>query len=104
LEPMLRATAFASPDVQVIANVDAAPVTDGETACDRLGRQVDSPVRWVDSVHAMVADFGVESFIEMGPGSVLSGLARRIEGESSQLSLAEPENFEKLLAAREDVT
>jgi [acyl-carrier-protein] S-malonyltransferase len=103
LEPMLRAADFSAPEVPVIANVDAVPVVDGATACDRLIRQVDSPVLWVDSVRAMVTEFGVESFIEIGPGSVLSGLARRIERETSQQSLAEPEKFEKFLAAREDV-
>ena len=103
LEPMLRATGFAAPEVPVVANVDAAPVTDGETACDRLIRQVDSPVLWADSVHAMVAEFSAGSFIEIGPGSVLSGLVRRIERETSQQSLAEPEKFDKFLAAREDM-
>ena len=103
LEPLLEATDFASPGIPVIANVDAAPVTEGEEARDRLVRQVDSPVRWVDSVRAMVASYGIGWFIEMGPGNVLSGLARRIESHTSQMSLADPGKFDKLLAAQEEV-
>lgn len=97
LEPLLRAAEFSSPSVPVVANVDAKPVTDGHTACERLIQQVDSPVLWIDSVRAMVTDFGVERFVEIGPGAVLSGLSRRIERGTSQVSLAEPEKFDEFV-------
>lgn len=97
LEPLLRAAEFSSPSVPVVANVDAKPVTDGHTACERLIQQVDSPVLWVESVRAMVMNFGVERFVEIGPGAVLSGLSRRIERGTSQVSLAEPEKFDEFV-------
>lgn len=97
LEPLLRAAEFSSPSVPVVANVDAKPVTEGRIACERLIQQVDSPVLWIDSVRAMVTDFGVERFIEIGPGAVLSGLSRRIERGTTQVSLAEPEKFDKFV-------
>jgi len=99
LEPLLAATSFRLPAVPVIANVDARPVTDGDAARERLAQQVDSPVQWVDSVRAMVADFGVERFFEIGPGAVLSGLVRRIEGGTSQTSFSEPSKFDEMVAA-----
>jgi [acyl-carrier-protein] S-malonyltransferase len=101
LEPLLEAASFDAPRVPVVTNVDAQPVSDGATARRQLVQQVDSPVRWVDSVRTMVTDFGVERFIEVGPGSVLSGLGRRIERGTSQSSLAEPEKLDKLLEAED---
>jgi [acyl-carrier-protein] S-malonyltransferase len=97
LEPLLRAADFSSPSVPVVANVDAKPVTEGRIACERLIQQVDSPVLWIDSVRAMVTDFGVERFIEIGPGAVLSGLSRRIERGTTQVSLADPEKFDQFV-------
>ena len=63
----------------VITNVDAAPVTTGAAARDALARQVDSPVRWVESVERLVAGHGVGRIVEIGPGAVLTGLMRRID-------------------------
>lgn len=100
LQPLLEAAAFSDPAVPLVANVDARAVTDGGTARVRLVEQVDSPVRWVDSVRSMVADFGVETFVEIGPGAVLSGLGRRIEPDTTQASLAEPEKFDAFVASK----
>jgi [acyl-carrier-protein] S-malonyltransferase len=63
--------------VPVVCNVDSAAVSDSDDLPSRLARQLESPVRWVDCVNALV-DLGAEVLIEVGPGSVLSGLARRI--------------------------
>jgi [acyl-carrier-protein] S-malonyltransferase len=63
--------------VPVVANVDAAAVTQPDEIRDRLRRQITAPVRWVDCVHRLV-DLGAEALVEVGPGSVLSGLARRL--------------------------
>jgi [acyl-carrier-protein] S-malonyltransferase len=79
LTPWLLATSFADPRPSVLCNVDAEPVGSGGAARDALIRQVDAPVRWVESVRRMVASFAVERFLEVGPGSVLTGLVRRIE-------------------------
>jgi [acyl-carrier-protein] S-malonyltransferase len=66
--------------VPVVCNVDAAAVSESDELPSRLARQLESPVRWVDCVHALVG-LGAEVLVEVGPGSVLSGLARRIVPE-----------------------
>jgi len=64
-------------DPPLVSNVTAAPVRDAAEIRSLLARQVSAPVEWVRSVQRMVAD-GVDTFIECGPGSALSGMVRRI--------------------------
>ena len=78
LEQALAAASMSDPAFPVISNVTAALVRDSSAARDLLVRQLTSPVRWVDSMRAMLAA-GVTDFVEIGPGNVLSGLLRRIE-------------------------
>jgi len=78
LRPLLEATVFTDAALPVVTNVDAAPVTDGSALRDALVRQVDSPVRWVETVHRLARE-GVDRALEIGPGNVLAGLVRRIE-------------------------
>jgi [acyl-carrier-protein] S-malonyltransferase len=78
LRPLLEKAPFADAPVPVVTNVDARPETRGSALRDALTRQVDAPVRWVESVRALAAA-GVDRGIEIGPGSVLAGLVRRIE-------------------------
>ena len=103
LAPALAETVFHDPRVPVVANVDAAPVTTGDAARDALVRQIDGPVRWVESVQWMAdpAKGGVDMFLEIGPGNVLSGLNRRIAAGTVSASLSEPAQLEKLLAVEE---
>lgn len=96
LTPLLEATAFADPRVPVVTNVDAAAVTSGKDAREALRRQIDSPVRWIESVETMRRDHGVERFVEIGPGSVLSGLVRRIVDGVEAVSVSEPGDLEAL--------
>jgi [acyl-carrier-protein] S-malonyltransferase len=93
---LLEATTFHDPRVPVVTNVDAAPVTTGAAACAALVRQIDSPVRWVESVRWMAAAAGVERVLEIGPGNVLCGLNRRIAPEMKAFPLGEPEQLAKL--------
>ncbi|MEO1366733.1 MAG: malonyl CoA-acyl carrier protein transacylase, partial [Acidobacteriota bacterium] len=81
LEPMLESTAFRDPKVPVVVNIDAAPVTSGAAARDALARQIDGPVRWIESIRAMrpPGAVGAEFFAEIGPGKVLTGLGKRID-------------------------
>ncbi len=90
LAPNLVATPFATPGVPVVCNIDAAPVASGDAARDALVRQIDGPVRWVESVRRMVQQEGVDRFVEVGPGAVLVGLIKRIAPEARTLSVAEP--------------
>jgi [acyl-carrier-protein] S-malonyltransferase len=92
---------FRDPRVPVVANVDAAPVTTGDAARDALVRQIDGPVRWVESVQWMAGSAGVDMFLEVGPGTVLTGLNRRIATGTVCASLGEPQQLQKLLE-RED--
>jgi [acyl-carrier-protein] S-malonyltransferase len=98
LAPLLEATEFLDPIVPVVTNVDAAPVTTGEAAREALVRQVDSPVRWLESVEHLRAHLGVERFVEVGPGRVLTGLMRRIARDVEAVDLTEPAALEGLLS------
>ena len=93
----LAGTAFHDPRVPVVSNVDAAPVATGAAARDALVRQIDNPVRWVESVLWMAESAGVDTFLEVGPGTVLCGLNRRIAPGTVSISLADPEQLRKVL-------
>ncbi len=82
LEKVLASIPFTTARVPVWTNVDAAPSTDGEALRRALVRQVASPVRWEESIRAM-GEAGHLSFLEVGPGTVLAGLVRRILPEAS---------------------
>ncbi len=78
LRPLLEETRFADAAIPVVTNVDARLESRGGRLRDALLRQVDAPVRWVESVRLLVRQ-GVDRALEIGPGSVLSGLVRRID-------------------------
>lgn len=78
LRPILESAGFHPLYVQLVTNVDASPVGTETAVRNALIRQVVSPVRWVDSIRKMV-EMGVRRFVEVGPGSVLTGLVRRID-------------------------
>jgi [acyl-carrier-protein] S-malonyltransferase len=98
LAPDLRALAARAPRIPVIANVDAQPKTDAASSIDALIRQVSSPVRWEDVVKQLIAD-GATTFVEMGPGTVLAGLVRKIDGSVAAVSIENPQGLEKAAAA-----
>ncbi len=79
-----------APSVPLIANVTAKPVTDPEEIRDLLIKQVTGQVRWRESVLTM-AGLGVDRLAELGPGNVLSGLAKRIDRGLVAKSLGEPD-------------
>lgn len=78
-------TPFQDPQTTVVANVTARPVTSAAEIRKRLAEQTYSPVRWVESVGYMAAE-GVSTFVEIGPGKVLSGLVKRIIPDAQILS------------------
>ena len=78
LAKAIAETEFSNPVCPVYQNVDALPHTDAEEIKQNLVTQLNSPVRWTQSVRNMIAD-GAESFTECGPGNVLTGLIRKIK-------------------------
>ena len=89
---------FAAPSYPVVANVDARMVRDAATARDTLVRQLTAPVRWTACVRAM-REAGVNRFLELGPGKVLTGLLRRIDRDAEGTPLGTADDLERFLAA-----
>jgi [acyl-carrier-protein] S-malonyltransferase len=89
LAPELRALKVHDPRVPVVANVDAEPKYTAAAAVEALIGQVSSPVRW-DAVVGRLASEGVTTYVEVGPGTVLSGLVRKIHREASVISFGSP--------------
>ena len=81
--------------VPIVANVDACPATDPDIIRANLAAQITSSVQWVDSVLYMAGQ-GVTDFIEIGPGTVLKGLIRRINRDLNVQCIQEPGDIEKL--------
>jgi len=95
LAPELRALTVRDPRIPIVANVDGAPKrvasgTDG--AIEALVKQVSSPVRW-DAVVRRLASEGVTTYVEVGPGVVLSGLVKKIHREASVASFGSPDDL-----------
>lgn len=93
LAPELRALSKNHPRVPVVANVDASPKGDGSAAVEALVRQVSSAVRWEDSIRRLASD-GVTTYVEVGPGSVLSGLIRKIHRGANVAAFGAPEDLD----------
>lgn len=94
LEPVLEKVEFTDPRWPVVANVDARPVITGAEARARLEAQVDSPVKWRETMLYLKGQ-GIEAVIEVGPGSVLKGLAKRVSREWKLLNVENVETLEK---------
>jgi [acyl-carrier-protein] S-malonyltransferase len=102
LTPLLEDTRFSEPVVPVISNYAAETVASGAQARDALIRQIESPVRWVESVRRMESDHGVSLFLEVGPGKVLTGLNRRIVAQAEARSLGSPSDLEQQAKTEEN--
>jgi [acyl-carrier-protein] S-malonyltransferase len=98
LEPELAALGFADPAVPLYNNVDAAPVRSAAACRDGLLRQVAGAVRWQELVEAMWRD-GFDTFVEVGPGTVLSGLVKKIAREARVLNVDDPATLDRTVAA-----
>ncbi|GAB4267076.1 MAG: ACP S-malonyltransferase [Deferrisomatales bacterium] len=95
LAEVLAALPFRAPRFPVVANVDARPYGDPGGIAERLVRQVSRPVRWQDGVRAL-RGLGVERFVEVGPGKVLTGLIRRIDRSAAAANVEDPAGVEAL--------
>jgi [acyl-carrier-protein] S-malonyltransferase len=92
LEPELRALQVHAPAVPVVANIDAEPKLDGGAAVDALVAQVSGAVRWEDVVRRL-ASAGVRAYVEVGPGTVLAGLVRKIDRDAQVVSFGAPDSL-----------
>jgi [acyl-carrier-protein] S-malonyltransferase len=93
----LDATRMADPQMPLVSNVSAEPVTSASLLREGLKRQVTSPVRWEESMRRLRTD-GVEVFVEVGPGKVLSGLMRQIDRAAECLRVDDPATLNEVVA------
>jgi [acyl-carrier-protein] S-malonyltransferase len=105
LEKDLQAIKFGNLQMPLVTNVDADTIRNGEEASSALVRQVTMPVRWEESMR-MLMDEGVNTFVEVGPGRVLTGLMRQIERSVASLNVEDEKSLmgtlEKITGARSD--
>lgn len=101
----LKKTPFGALSVPLVTNVDADTISSGDEARDALVRQVTAPVRWEASVRLLI-DEGVNTFVEVGPSRVLTGLLRQIERSVAALNVEDEKSLaatlDKITAAKSD--
>ena len=95
LAPELRALATRTPRVPIVANVDAEPKRDAQSAIEALVAQVSSPVRW-EAVVQRLAKEGVTTYVEVGPGTVLSGLVKKIHRDATVVNFGSPDDLRRI--------
>ncbi|MCL1886641.1 MAG: ACP S-malonyltransferase [Betaproteobacteria bacterium] len=96
LREYMAGLTFSTPKIPVINNVDVAVLNDPEAIKDALVRQVAHSVRWVETVRKM-ASMGITHIVECGPGKVLAGLSRRIEGSLTGEAIVDQTSLENVL-------
>ena len=97
LAAALQLVEIQNPSIPVINNVDVTAETDAARIKDALVRQLFSPVRWTEIVENM-ANTGIEFEVEMGPGKVLSGLAKRIDKRVDGAAINDTASLQEILA------
>jgi [acyl-carrier-protein] S-malonyltransferase len=98
LKTYLEKVSLRDPKIPVLNNVDVKVAPDAERIRDALVRQAASPVRWVETIRAMVG-LGATHIVECGPGKVLGGMTRRIAPDVQSLTLHDKASLEAALAA-----
>jgi len=96
LQEYLAGVPFSAPQIPLINNVDVAIVNDPAAIKDALVRQAASAVRWVETVQKMSAE-GVTHVVECGPGKVLAGLTKRINGDLTGEAIVDQASLDKVL-------
>jgi [acyl-carrier-protein] S-malonyltransferase len=93
----IESIAFSDPRFPVFANVDGSAVTKADRARDMLKKQITSPVRWSDEVAALAKAYPSATYVEMGPGSVLVGLVKKIAPEVRTMTCGTAAEITQLL-------
>ena len=101
LWPMLQDTSFLQPAIPVIANVDSEYHGDPASIRESLRRQITQPVLWQRCVERMIAD-GVDRFVVVGPGRVLTGLMRKIARKMTAINVSTYDSIGPALATLAD--
>jgi [acyl-carrier-protein] S-malonyltransferase len=101
LQSDLQSVAFLTASIPVYRNVDGAPQTSAEALRDGLVRQVSLPVQWQKTLETMSAD-GFDTFIEVGSGTVVSGLVKKTIKGARVLNVEDPASLEKTLQALQE--
>jgi len=96
LKEYMASLTFSAPEIPLINNVDVVIQNDPDAIKDALVRQVASSVRWVETIRKM-ASMGITHVVECGPGRVLAGLCRRIEGSLTGEAVVDQVSLEKVL-------
>lgn len=97
LQKQLATIEVVAPRFPVVSNVTAQPVAEAGEALRLLVEQLTSPVRWTDTVRTMIGA-GVDRFLELGPGSVLTGLLKRIDRNAASAAVGGPADLTVLAA------
>ncbi|GAA6141782.1 ACP S-malonyltransferase [Hydrogenophaga sp. 5NK40-0174] len=97
LRVKLAETSFAAPEIAVVNNIDVAVEQDADRIRDALYRQAFGPVRWVECIQAIKAR-GIHHVVECGPGKVLAGMTKRIDGELNGAPLYDPATLAEVKA------
>jgi [acyl-carrier-protein] S-malonyltransferase len=93
----LERIGFANLNVPLVTNVDASVIQKGAEARESLVRQVSSPVRWLESIELLIKQ-GIDTFVEVGPGKVLTGLMRQINREVKCLNVEDAASLKSAAA------
>jgi [acyl-carrier-protein] S-malonyltransferase len=101
LAPELRALRVSDPAMPIVANVDAAPKRAAAEAIEALVAQIAAPVQWEAVVNRLASE-GVTTYVEVGPGNVLSGLVRKIHRDASVCSFGGPDDLAAVEAILHD--
>jgi [acyl-carrier-protein] S-malonyltransferase len=99
LGEVLDRTEFATPEYQVICNIDAQPISGAEAIRNALREQVTGTVRWTETMERLVDHDRIEQFIELGPGGVLAGLLGRTRKGTPIVSISDVASLEAAVAA-----
>ena len=95
--PLLKGQSFFALRTPLVTNVDAAVIQTGEQARDALIRQIPNPVLWWQSIELLIKE-GVTTFIEAGPGKVLTGLVKKISKDAQLYNVETVDDYEQLRA------
>jgi [acyl-carrier-protein] S-malonyltransferase len=93
----LTALPFSNPEMPVVANIDAAPKTTADPSRDALIRQVTGAVQWVGCVRKLI-EMGATTFVEVGPGKVITGLMRQIDRSQTAMNVEDEASLQKVEA------